>query len=675
MVGTESELAETLRRMLDATARVTGPDFFAALARTTAEVLDARIAFVGERVAPNSIRVVASWVDGAPGEPFVYALHGTPCANVLAGDTCQYPAEVQRQFPEDTMLADLGIHAYYGVPVSSVGGSRLGIIVALDRRPREVIPDLDIVLGGFAARVATEMERQRAAETVRRSEHQLRQIIESTTEGVWVIDAQTRTTLVNRPLAEMLGYTTEDMLGRPLFDFMDEQARAQAELHLGRRRRGIRERHTFRLRHKLGNDVWVVMASNPLVDAAGAYQGALAVVSDTTERRALELKVQHTQKLESLAVLAGGIAHDFNTLLVGVLGNVGLALELASHESPLVPLLEDIQIAATRAADLTRQMLAYSGRGRFVIEPISVNAIVDEMTHLLGSVISKNAVLKTDLAPELPRVEVDATQIRQVVMNLVTNASDAVGDRPGIISITTGVISATHEYLQDTYLDEGLVEGRYVYLEVSDTGAGMEAATRERIFDPFFTTKFTGRGLGLAATLGILRGHRGAIKVSSEPGGGSSFKVLLPALSDATAGAVPTSPPVVPPPELAGRLVLVVDDEPMIRSVAAQLLEHAGYRVMSAADGEEAVALFQARGDEIACVLLDMTMPKLNGLETFGAMRKLRADVRVVLSSGYTEQEAAQRFVGKGIAGFIAKPWSAAAMVAMIGRAIGGEDG
>jgi signal transduction histidine kinase len=266
----------------------------------------------------------------------------------------------------------------------------------------------------------------------------------------------------------------------------------------------------------------------------------LAFCQDVTKRREaedrrahLEAQMQHSQKLESLGVLAGGIAHDFNNLLMGILGNAGLALMDVPAGSPARESLSGIETAVLRAKDLTSQMLAYSGRGRFVIEVVELPGVVEGMMHLLEVSISKNVVLRTDFSREAPPVEADVSQLRQIVMNLITNASEAIGERSGTIGIATGAIRCDRAFLQATYLDEELPEGVYTYLEVSDTGEGMDSSTVDRIFEPFFTTKFSGRGLGLAAVLGIVRGHRGAIRLQSEPGQGTTIRVLFPAADPA----------------------------------------------------------------------------------------------------------------------------------------------
>ena len=387
------------------------------------------------------------------------------------------------------------------------------------------------------------------------------------------------------------------------------------------------------------------------------------------QRRALEQQVLQAQKLESLGVLAGGIAHDFNNLLVGILGNAGLALMDTPSNAPSWELLRDIETAAHRAADLTRQMLAYSGRGAFVLESLDMNAVVGELSHLLEASISKKAELRLDLGEALPAVDGDPTQIRQVVMNLIVNASDALGDQPGTISVSTRVRDCTARDLRSHYTDEVPPSGRYVMLEVSDTGCGMDKETAERIFEPFFSTKFTGRGLGLAAVLGIVRGHRGTIQVSSKQGEGSRIRVLLPASGDRAAAGHGTQA-AAPPANLTG-LAMVVDDEPSVRTVAQRVLRRIGMRVITATDGVEAVELFRTHARDLTVVILDMTMPRMGGEEALRQMREIPSTARVILSSGFTEQDAAGHFDGLGLDGFIQKPYLPADLSSTVMRVLG----
>ncbi len=394
--------------------------------------------------------------------------------------------------------------------------------------------------------------------------------------------------------------------------------------------------------------------------------------NEEDERRGFEQRIHQAQRLESLGVLAGGIAHDFNNLLMGILGHADMALMKLPPESPARSSVQKIEMAALRAAELTNQMLAYSGKGRFIIESLDLSKIVEEMGHLLETVISKKAVLKYNFTRNLPPIQGDAAQIRQVIMNLITNSSDAIGENSGIITISTGVMEADHVYLSETYLDDDLVSGYYVYIEVSDTGCGMDEETRSRIFDPFFSTKFSGRGLGLAAVLGIIRGHRGAIKVYSEPGRGTTFKILFPC--DKTESL--NRPHGCDEESATGlmfeqkKTVLVVDDDETVRTVVKMMLEEAGFRVITAVDGVKALDLFREQGNVIDLVLLDMTMPHMNGEETFRELRRIDPHVRVILSSGYNEQDATDRFAGKGLAGFIQKPFRSAMLMKKIKEAL-----
>ncbi|MDD2581024.1 MAG: transporter substrate-binding domain-containing protein [Desulfuromonadaceae bacterium] len=416
----------------------------------------------------------------------------------------------------------------------------------------------------------------------------------------------------------------------------------------------------FRLVTKQQDIRWI---SEKSLCEAGPGEGDLVLLGAATditelkgaeeERLKLEQQILHAQKLESLGVLAGGIAHDFNNILMAIIGNADLALMRLNRESPAADNLRRIEQAAARAADLARQMLAYSGKGKFVLENIDLNRLLEEMLHMLEVSISKKAVLRLNKYQPLPPVEADATQIRQIVMNLVINASEAIGDKSGVIAITTGCMECDRGYLNDVWLDENLNNGLYVYLEIADSGCGMDRGTMAKLFDPFFTTKFTGRGLGMAAVLGIVRGHRGAIKLYSEPGKGTTFKILLPASgrpAEIFNGNLLTN-------EWHGSgTVLLVDDEETVRGIGTEMLKELGFTTVTANDGQEAVELFKST-PEIVFVVLDLTMPHMDGEQCFRELRRLKPDVKVIISSGFNEQEVTQKFVGKGLAGFIQKPY------------------
>lgn len=513
-----------------------------------------------------------------------------------------------------------------------------------------------------------------AEEEIRASEERFRSLVETVPVGIWAWDG-TDVIMVNAALERLIGFprvrlTERDFLGSR----MDPEDRAIIRARAARRMAGepvdppYVEIHMTDARDR----VLTFELHSTIVTLAGQRVWLNSVI-DVTERRAaeeerrrLDRQMQQTQKLESLGILAGGIAHDFNNLLVAILGNAGLALLELPPESPARQTVQAIETAAQRAADLTRQMLAYSGKGKFVIEPLNLSRVVEEMAHLLEVSVSKRAVLKYHFAPNLPPIEADATQVRQVIMNLITNASDAIGDRSGVISVSTGMQYADRAYLRESYLDADLPEGDYVYIEVADTGEGMDEATRARIFDPFFTTKFTGRGLGLAAVLGIIRGHRAAIKLYSEPGRGTTFKVLFPvAGSSLTRSPAPEPQPPSEAVPVQRGTILAVDDDETVRTVTRRILERSGFTVLLAADGVEALQVYRATPG-ISLVILDMTMPHMDGEECFRELRHLDPGVRVLLTSGYNEQDATERFVGKGLAGFIQKPYRPADLLGKV---------
>jgi len=495
---------------------------------------------------------------------------------------------------------------------------------------------------------------RRDTQALGESEARFRQLIEVMGEGMWVLDAQGSTTFVNRRMAEMLGYGPEEMVGRPLFDFMKEEDVPQARRNMAERRVGTGAQHDFRFRRKDGSELWTIVTGTPVPGDDGQVVSVLGMITDITERRRQEQAQLQSQKLESLGVLAGGIAHDFNNLLAAILGNISLVQMHLPKLSPASPFLENMERAVQRATNLTRQMLAYSGKGRFVVGPLDLNVAVQEMSHLLGVSISKKVALRFQLQPNLPVLLGEASQIQQVVMNLVTNASEAIGDAEGIVSIRTGAQAYERADLAKDFPGQAIEPGLFLTLEVADTGLGMSAETQARIFEPFFTTKFTGRGLGLAAMQGIVRGHRGGIRVYSELGKGTTFKVIFPAGSGEIAEL---DEPAAEQGWSGSGTILVVDDEEHVRQVAGDLIRSMGFETVSAENGLQALERYRASSVPIRAVLLDLTMPQMDGVETFRELRRLDPQCRVILTSGYNEQEAIQGFLGKGLAAFVQKPF------------------
>ena len=366
-----------------------------------------------------------------------------------------------------------------------------------------------------------------------------------------------------------------------------------------------------------------------------------------------------------MGLLAGGIAHDFNNILTGVLGNASLALEEVPPGSHLASTLAEVVKAAERAAQLTKQLLAYAGKGRFVTELLDLSQQVHEISGMVQTSIPRTVQLRLELAEGLPCIEADAAQIQQVIMNLVINGAEAIPEgKTGTVLIATSVQDVDDAYIQATVPGADIKQGRYVTLEVQDTGVGIAPDAISRIFDPFFTTKFAGRGLGLAAVRGIVQGHGGAMKVYSTPGRGTTFKLLFPASQN---GDQRRFAKVAKQASDRGTgTVLVIDDEEIVRRTAQATLKRFGYEVVVAEDGRQGLDAFRRLADRVDVVLLDMTMPVMSGEETFRKLRGIRPDIKVILSSGYNEAEAIRNFSGKGLAGFVQKPYTSARLAEAI---------
>ncbi|HSD65768.1 MAG TPA: PAS domain S-box protein, partial [Vicinamibacteria bacterium] len=511
---------------------------------------------------------------------------------------------------------------------------------------------------------------RQADQALRESQARLRQVIDLVPHFIFAKDEEGRFLLVNRAVADAYGTTVDQLIGRTDADFArsEEEARRFREDDLEVMRTG---------RPK-------VVADEPITDSRGrvrylqttkipfAFSGTgrpavLGVSLDITDRKATEEALRRAAKEESLTVLAGGVAHDFNNLLAAILGHAALALKQLPEGSPARRHVEKVASAVERASDLTRQMLAYSGRGHFVVRPTDVNALVRENLPLFEVALPKSVRLEARLDPDPPLVDADVGQIQQVLMNLVINAAEAIGGRGGTVTVATSVreVTPADEALWRASR-QPLAPGRYVSLEVRDDGPGMDASTVDRIFEPFFTTKFTGRGLGLAAVLGVVRGHRGALSVESSPGRGTTFRILFaPSTRRPASEAAATAP--------AGRgagTVLLVDDEEAVRDMVGEILELEGFEVLRAEDGSRGVALFDENRGRIDVVLLDLSMPGLSGEETFRRLRAIDPGVRVILSSGYDRDEARGRFGRRLPGGFIQKPYRPEQLVAEIARCL-----
>ena len=568
----------------------------------------------------------------------------------------EYRREVTRSWQEEVAAAiETGRHVE---PIEHDVTCKGGTIRRIEFRLAAIEGDLALVLFND---VTTTRETERALlDEVSFS----KAIIENAADGICVchrVDAEPHVhfTVWNRRMEEITGYTIEQINERGWYQTMypDAEVREAAIARMDRIREG----------DNLNGEEWPIARadgttiplgiSTSVVRTRDGSAHVLGIMQDLSARRRaeaerleFETRVQQAQKLESLGVLAGGVAHDFNNLLVAVLGNADLALDDLPRDSPVRENLEEIRAAATRAAELTQQMLAYAGRNRIALRPVNLNDVLTELKPLIQSCVSSKTALVVRMTDQLPLILADVAQLRQVIMNLVTNAAEALPDHRGSVAVETRVERVDSGALLEPETKEPLPEGTYVSLRVRDTGVGMSSADRDRAFEPFFTTKFSGRGLGLPAVIGIVRRHNGSVRVETAVGRGSCFEVLIPtavASDDATRTTE----------HWCGKgLVLVADDEEWVRKTTKRMLERLGFDVIEAVDGEDALMRASAHQSELRAVLLDITMPRMDGPQALRELRQRTPELPILMMSGFTEDDVKSQGVGSASA-FLQKPF------------------
>jgi PAS domain S-box-containing protein len=588
---------------------------------------------------------------GAPGdqlrgrslyELFPPEIAGEFAANNRAVLESGRPAE----FEESAVLED-GAHIYLSIKVPLVDDQGQARAIC-----------------GISTDITT---RKKAEEQLREYDMRMRRLIESNIIGMLVADME-RITDANDLFLEMVGYTREDLRAGKLLwkemtppEYADLDARGLEEL----RERGACTPFEKEYYRKDGGRVPVLLGATLLSDRLEW----LCFVLDLAQRKNAEEAVRKAQKLESVGFLAGGVAHNLNNLLVGILGNISLVLEGGSSLGRADrDMLQAAIDSGQKAASLTSQLLAYAGKGHFHPEPINPSKLIqDDLLPVLRGSISKKIAIDAQIGRSVPELYLDLAQARQLISNVVVNAAEAIGDREGRISIKVEMQSLDSDDDADLMVGARLAAGRYLVLTVSDTGEGIDEATRSRMFDPFFSTRFTGRGLGLAAVAGIVRAYKGGIRVWSSPGKGSAFQVYLPAAM-VTRRAAGASGAAVHEREADGELILVIDDEEVVRAMAKNCLERRGFQVLVAVDGQRGMELLKQYGGDVSLVLLDLAMPVLSGEEALVEYRKIQPAVPIAICSGYPRAEIAGRFSGKQVAGVIQKPFTAAGLAQEVAR-------
>jgi PAS domain S-box-containing protein len=664
---------------------VYGRDIAEQEAATFSSIIGAKFELLPLTTADHS--ALAAPYQGQRDEPVIdiaWQGQGTLVASTILPDVFGHPVAMLRTTEEGKLLKSTRRYSWVLALTLLACGSGLAIIVLLYvglnllnplARLSRAVESFDtgselqlhvpVTGSGELAALGEAVNRmlarlRRVHQELASSEYQYRRLVEMAQEGILVIDPQDNINFANPAICRILGYEREELLKLSIYDILAPIHHDTFAGDMELRRQGAVATDQRRMRTKDGETRELLVTACPLFDPDGHYEGALGVLYDITERQRNERALQESQKLESLGMLAGGIAHDFNNILVGIMGNADLARSELPPDSPARQLIGAVIDASQRAAELTRQMLAYAGRGQIVLSQIDLNDLVQDMLPLLGAALPKNTRIELRLAPQLPLFKGDATQLRQVVLNLILNGAEALYGASGRVRVETELVQASADDLASPYLTPPPPPGSYIQLQITDDGSGMDEHTLHKLFDPFYSTKFAGRGLGLAAVLGIVRSHNGTIRVSSSPGQGSRFRVLLPVEATAiaaVAGAAAADRQL--DTALASQLVvLVVDDENSVRRVTLAMLRHLGATTLEACDGEQALALYRQHGAEIGAVLLDLSMPRMTGREVFEALRALNPGLPVILMSGYTAFENEAQVDGPQPTAFLEKPFT-----------------
>jgi len=659
---------DILSLVIEGTAADLGEDFFPSLISSIGMALGGVFALSGTLTEDcERVETLAVWDKGEMTDNFSYLLDGSPCSKVIESSSCVFRKDVADLFPRDTMLAERQIKAYVGTRLVASDGSLLGVILVLfDHELAEDDQSLS-VLQVFAMRAAAELERREAEARLHASESRYRGIIETTRDGVCLLQTDGTIQFVNFPFTNMLGSSSAAIIGANILNvFNGDSVKIQQLLVLEDEvlEFSLTTEQSRGESGAFGKLLWLNVSKSVDISESGEPQGILLLCTDITKQhelqesnREFEIQLQQSQKLESLGLLAGGIAHDFNNLLMPVMGYLDLIERSSSQDSDNREYVNRIREAGNRLVDLCAQMLTYSGKGQLLERTVLINTVITEMKDLIRASVNNDHAIQYELGEEVEAIRSDESQMNQVILNLVINAAESFDEgSAGQITIRTGNSILQKEDLKQLRNGESASPGRYIYLEVEDTGSGISESDQDRLFEPFYTTKFTGRGLGLAVVFGIVRSNSGMLRLRSRLGQGTCFRVYLPASDEQELG-LDAVIPVVEETWLGKGELLLVDDEEFVRTVEKQLLVSLGFDVDEAGNAKEAFAKFQAReGCYDACVI-DLSMPEINGLQLLEQLKDQNPELKVILTSGFSEQDVSKKITHYKNVIFLQKPF------------------
>jgi len=517
-------------------------------------------------------------------------------------------------------------------------------------------------------------EHWHAEQKLKESQLLLQIVFDTIPHPVALKDLDGRFRMVNLAMSNKYGLEVYELIGKRISDFYGRGSEInkiyeEQDVRVISEGKPIVIPQVF-LQLPNGREVWERHHRVPYRDKNGNIVGIVVMDEDITEAKNTETALRQAQHMESLAVLAGGIAHDFNNLLVPIMGYASMLLSNTNESTEVYQQLKQIESSSERAAELCRQMLAYAGQGSLEKQDTNLNQLIREMISLIKTALPKSVSVDIQAEADLSTVFIDRTQLRQVVMNLVINAGEAIGNKDGRIIITTSQIEADRDYLSAFLQAEELAPGPYLKIEIDDNGEGISEEVLPRIFEPFFTTKFTGRGLGLSAVAGIVRAHNGTLKVESEPGKGTCFTLLIP--PSHSQQVAPPKPEKTISFESSGT-ILIVDDEQNIREVLASILASWGYDVLTAEDGAEALSIFETRGKDINLMLVDLTMPIMDGVMITRKVKDMHPDLPVILASGYSEVHLRSKYGDDLFSSFLQKPFRIQLVRSIVNSLLGQE--